>query len=49
MGATEKTEQRGRREGTYPDGGVLRGCDQRLGVLAELAVQHRFGVSQQSG
>lgn len=34
---------------TYPNGGVLRGRDKFLAVLAELAPEDRLGVSQQSG
>lgn len=37
------------REGAYSDGGVLRGREQCLAVLAELAVQHCPGMSQQRG
>lgn len=33
----------------YPYGGVLGGCDKCLAILAELAVQHRLCVPQQSG
>lgn len=33
----------------YPYSGVLGGCVKCLAILAELAVQHCLGVSQQSG
>lgn len=43
-----QTENRWERRAD-PNGGVLRGCDKCLAVLAELAAEDRVGVSQQSG
>lgn len=51
----KREEERGREQLSeektlaYPYGGVLGGRDKCLAVLAELAVQHRLGVSQQRG
>lgn len=49
-GNEQKAGQMGeKRERAYSYGGVLGGREQRLAVLAELAVQHCPGVSQQRG
>lgn len=44
----KKGSKRGR-SGAYPDGGVLRGRDECLAALAELAVKHGLRVPRQSG
>lgn len=45
----EIAQQREESSLAYSDGGVLRGRDERLTILAEFAMKHGLSVAQKSG